>query len=167
MLPSINTTAKIQKKYTRVTESGKSVTSLQLSVGEKNKNGEYDNFYFDATFWGKSSDFVDSYFNDGDFIEVKGDLITTSYAKDGGTKVYKTEIKFPKASFPPRGNRDDSHSGGYQAPQQYQTQNSNSHEAPSQGQCRQPQHPTDQSHGNESSGQAGFPEMDMDSDLPF
>lgn len=99
MLPTINTTAKIQKKNTRLTQDNKSITSLQLSVGEKNTKGEYDNFYFEATFWEKSADFVNNYFNEGDFIRIKGDLITTSYTKDGGAKVYKTEVKFPKAFF--------------------------------------------------------------------
>jgi len=111
MLPTLNTTAKIQKKYTRVTQSGKSVTSLQLSVGEKNPKGEYDNFYFDATFWEKSADFINNNFSEGDFIAIKGDLITTHYAKEDGTKVYKAELRFPKASFVPK-SKDN------QAPQQ-------------------------------------------------
>jgi hypothetical protein len=37
MLPTINTTALIQSKDTRHTQSGKQVTSLRLSVGEKTK----------------------------------------------------------------------------------------------------------------------------------
>jgi len=121
MLPTLNTTAKIQKKYTRVTQSGKSVTSLQLSVGEKNPKGEYDNFYFDATFWEKSADFINNNFNEGDFIAIKGDLITTHYAKEDGTKVYKAELRFPKASFMPKSKDNQAPQQSHQSTQGYQT----------------------------------------------
>lgn len=159
MLPTLNTIAKIQKKYTRVTESQKSVTSLQLSVGEKNSKGEYDNFYFDATFWEKSADFVDNYFNEGDFIGIKGDLITTNYAKEDGTKVYKTEVKFPKAFFPSSNKHK-------------QTSNDNNH-----GHNDQPKYTYDNGDGNETQmtpptsntePTSNIPEIDIDdSELPF
>jgi len=143
MLPTINTTALIQKKYTRRTETGKNITSLQLSVGEKNTKGEYDNFYFDATFWEKGADFVDQYFNEGDIIAIKGDLITTNYAKEDGTKVYKTEVKFPKASFVPKPKT------------QHQDTPQNNHSQPSQA----PQTPTQDQGG-------ALPDIDT-SEIPF
>jgi single-strand DNA-binding protein len=121
MLPTLQTVALIQSKDTRQTQSGKQVTSLRLSVGEKNKNGEYDNFYFDATFWEKASEFVDQYFNEGDLIEVKGDLITTSYDKNG-TKVYRTEVKFPKASFPAKPKNSQNNVPQNEAPRQAEQQ---------------------------------------------
>lgn len=123
MLPTINTIATIQRKTTRHTQDNKQITSLSLSVGEKNKKGEYDNFYFDATFWEKSAEFVDQYFNECDLIAIKGDLITTSYEKDG-KKVYKTEVKLPRASFAPKAKNVSSNQ------QQEQQHNSQQHSIP-------------------------------------
>jgi single-strand DNA-binding protein len=100
MLPTLQVTALIQSKDTKFTQANKQVTSLRLSVGEKDKDGNYANFYFNATFWENGAKFVDQYFNEGDLIEVKGDLITTNYTKQDGSKVYQTELRFPKASFP-------------------------------------------------------------------
>lgn len=102
MLPSIQLIAQIQEKQTRFTQDGKQITNLRLSVGEKNSKGEYDNFYFEATFWEKSAEFVNNNFNDKDSIEIKGDLVSTSYAKSDGSKGYKTELKNARASFVPK-----------------------------------------------------------------
>jgi single-stranded DNA-binding protein len=157
MLPTLHTTALIQSKDTRQTQSGKQVTSLRLSVGEKDKNGDYSNFYFNATFWEQGSQFVDKHFNEGDIIEVKGDLITTSYTKQDGSKVYQTELRFPKAGFPSKPK----------------TQNVNNNEAPLQGQYSQQQNTTTQNQKNELSSQQqsapyNIPEFDVNTyELPF
>ena len=117
MLPSINTTAKIQDLQTKFLQDGKQVTTLRLSVGEKNKKGEYDNFNFTATFWEATAKFVSDYFKTGDHIQVKGDLITTNYTNNAGVKVYSTEMRFPRAGFVPK-NKDEASAAGMQATQQ-------------------------------------------------
>lgn len=101
-LPTITLIGLIQKKETRQTQSGKAITALNISCGEKNSKGEFDNLYIKANFCGKRSGFVDQYFNEGDVIQVTGKLITTNYTKQDGSKVYETKFKFPEASFIPR-----------------------------------------------------------------
>lgn len=102
MLPIITVIGNVQKIETRQTTSGKSVTSMSVSCGEKNAKGEYDNLYIKADFWEKQSDFVSKYFNEGSTIAVTGKLVTTNYTKQDGTKVYETKFLFPQASFLPK-----------------------------------------------------------------
>ena len=102
MLPTITVIGNVQKIETRQTQSGKSITTVNVSCGEKNKSGEYDNLYIKADFWEKQSDFVSQYFKEGDVIAVTGKLVTTNYTKQDGTKVYETKFQFPQASFLPK-----------------------------------------------------------------
>lgn len=156
MLPTLQIIAKIQSKDTRTTQSGKNVTSLRLSVGEKNTKDEYDNFYFNATFWEKSADFVGNNFKEGDLIGIKGDLITTHYEKDG-RKIYQTEVKFPKAYFAPR---SQSNNNATQTPPQ----------SPQNGAYEQPTQNSNQNTENGLNSQRDILEVNIDmdsSDIPF
>ena len=101
-LPTLTVIGNVQKIETRQTQSGKSITTISVSAGEKNKSGEYDNLYIKADFWEKQSDFVSQYFKEGDVIVVTGKLVTTSYTKQDNTKVYETKFQFPQASFAPK-----------------------------------------------------------------
>lgn len=117
-LPIITVIGNIQKIETRQTQTGKSVTSVNVSCGEKNAKGEYDNLYIKADFWEKQSDFVSKYFKEGDTIIVTGKLITTNYTKQDGTKVYETKFQFPQASFVPKPKepQQSQPQSNYQAP---------------------------------------------------
>jgi len=101
-LPTITVIGLIQKIETRATQGGKNVTTINLSAGEKNAKGNYENLYIKADFWDKQSDFVSQYFKEGDAIIVTGKLVTTNYEKQDGTKVYETKFLFPSASFVPK-----------------------------------------------------------------
>lgn len=101
-LPILTIIGNVQKIETRQTQSGKNITTVNVSAGEKNKNNEFDNLYIKADFWEKQSDFVSQYFKEGDAIVVTGKLITTNYTKQDGTKVYETKFHFPQASFVPK-----------------------------------------------------------------
>ena len=101
MLPTLTVIGNVQKIETRQTQSGKSVTTVNISCGEKNAKGEFDNLYIKADFWDKQSDFVSKYFSEGKAIAVTGKLVTTNYTKQDGSKVYETKFLFPSASFVP------------------------------------------------------------------
>ena len=118
-LPILTFVGTIQKMETRTTQSGKAVTSLNLSAGEKNAKGEYDNLYIKADFWEKQSIFVSQYFKEGDTIIVTGKLVTTNYTKADNTKVYETKFLFPSASFVPK-PKDQTQNNNY--PNQDKTQ---------------------------------------------
>ncbi len=115
MLPTITVIANVQKTDTRQTQSGKSITSVNLSCGEKNAKGEYENLYIKADFWEKNSEFVSKYFKEGSAIIVTGKLVTTNYTKQDGTKVYETKFLFPQASFVPK-DKDSTQSNDYSQP---------------------------------------------------
>ena len=106
-LPTITVIGNVQKIETKQTQSGKSITSMNVSCGEKNAKGEYDNLYIKAEFWEKNSEFVSKYFKEGDAIIVTGKLVTTNYTAQDGKKVYETKFMFPQASFVPK-SKDDS-----------------------------------------------------------
>ena len=140
----------------RYSASGGAIGSSAIAVTKKFKKqdgtqGE-KTLFIDIVAYGRTAEIMNNYLQKGSSVLIDGELELDQWTAQDGSKRSKHKVKIDNLQM--LGSKD-------------QTQNSNSHEAPSQGQCRQPQHPTDQSHGNESSGQAGFPEMDMDSDLPF
>ncbi len=102
MLPTITIISNVQKIETRQTQSGKSITTVNVSCGDKNSKGEWENLYIKADFWEKQSDFVSQYFKEGSAIIITGKLVNTNYTKQDGTKVYETKFLFPQASFVPK-----------------------------------------------------------------
>ncbi len=100
MLPNTTIIGNVQRINQREA-NGKAITSVSISCGDKKKDGTYDNFYIDATFWENTALMVAKHFKEGSAIIVTGELITTNYDKNG-TKVYKTELRFPKVAFVPR-----------------------------------------------------------------
>lgn len=101
-LPTITVCGNVQKIETRQTQGGKNVTTVNVSCGDKNSKGEWENLYIKADFWDKQSDFVSKYFKEGSAIIVTGKLVTTNYQKQDGSKVYETKFLFPQASFVPK-----------------------------------------------------------------
>ncbi len=101
-LPIITVCGNVQKIETRQTQGGKNITTVNVSCGDKNSKGEWENLYIKADFWEKQSDFVSQYFKEGSAIIVSGKLVTTNYTKQDGTKVYETKFLFPQASFVPK-----------------------------------------------------------------
>lgn len=101
-LPTLTVCGNVQKIETRQTQSGKNVTTINVSCGEKNIKGDFENLYIKADFWDKQSDFVSKYFKEGSAIIVTGKLVTTNYTKPDGSKVYETKFLFPSASFAPK-----------------------------------------------------------------
>jgi len=112
MLPEITIIGNLKKIETKFIPSGKQVTKFQVECSEKNAKGEWDNLYISGEVWDKSAEFVSKYFKDGSVAIVTGKLVTKSYDKKDGTKVYENKFLFPQVHFAPKEKSND----GYSAP---------------------------------------------------
>ena len=114
MLPEITIIGNLKKIETKFIPSGKQVTKFQVECSEKNAKGKWDNLYISGEVWDKSAEFVSKYFKDGSVAIVTGKLVTKSYDKKDGTKVYENKFLFPQVHFAPKEKSND----GYSAPKQ-------------------------------------------------
>ena len=115
-LPTITIFGTLGRLQTTHTTTGKEVTKFQIECSEKNAKGEYDNLYLKGEVWEKASQFLNSYFKEGDVAVVTGKLITNVYEKNGA-KVYENKLSFPSISFPPKAKTGQSQQS---QPKQYQ-----------------------------------------------
>ena len=120
-LPQITIIGTLGRLQTTHTTTGKEVTKFQIECSEKNAKGEYDNLYLKGEVWEKASQFLNSYFKEGDVAVVTGKLITNVYEKNGA-KVYENKLSFPSISFPPKPKASQSQQV---QPKQYQKQVAN------------------------------------------
>ena len=120
-LPQITIIGTLGRLQTTHTTTGKEVTKFQIECSEKNAKGEYDNLYLKGEVWEKASQFLNSYFKEGDVAVVTGKLITNVYEKNGA-KVYENKLSFPSISFPPKVKASQ---GQQSQPKQYQKQVAN------------------------------------------
>lgn len=120
-LPTISLIGTLGRLQTTHTPTGKEVTKFQIECSEKNAKGEYDNLYLKGEVWEKASQFLNSYFKEGDVAVVTGKLITNVYEKNGA-KVYENKLSFPSVSFPPKPKASK---GQQSQPKQYQKQVAN------------------------------------------
>jgi single-strand DNA-binding protein len=102
MLPEITVIGNLKKIETKYIPSGKQVTKFQIECSEKNAKGEYENLYLTGEVWEKASEFLTKYFTEGNSAIVTGKLVTKSYSKADGTKVYENKLLFPNVHFVPR-----------------------------------------------------------------
>jgi len=123
MLPTITAIGNLKYLETKFTQSGKSVTSFTLNCSEKNSKGEYENLNIKGEVWEKASEFVQKYFKDGSVAIVTGKLVTDSYAKQDGSKVYTNKFLFPKIDFAPKDQDTQAPQQNYQQPSSYTQQN--------------------------------------------
>ena len=115
-LPVLSIIGTLGRLQTTHTSTGKEVTKFQIECSEKNAKGEYDNLYLKGEVWEKASQFLNSYFKEGDVAVVTGKLITNVYEKNGA-KVYENKLSFPSISFPPKAKVSQ---GQQSQPKQYQ-----------------------------------------------
>ena len=120
-LPQITIIGTLGRLQTTHTTTGKEVTKFQIECSEKNAKGEYDNLYLKGEVWEKASQFLNSYFKEGDVAVVTGKLITNVYEKNGA-KVYENKLSFPSISFPPKAKASQ---GQQSQPNQHQKQVAN------------------------------------------
>ncbi len=114
-LPIIQLVGTLKRTGLTYVPSGKALYKFQLECSEKNTKGEYDNLYISGELWDKQAEFANQYFKDGSVAVVTGKLVTKSYEKNDGIKVYENKLLFPSISFVPKDKSDNQES---QTPQQ-------------------------------------------------
>ena len=114
-LPIIQLVGTLKRTGLTYVPSGKALYKFQLECSEKNTKGEYDNLYISGELWDKQAEFANQYFRDGSVAVVTGKLVTKSYEKNDGIKVYENKLLFPSISFVPKDKSDNQES---QTPQQ-------------------------------------------------
>lgn len=75
----------------RRTDSGKAVTSFSIACDRDFKT-DIDVDFFSCVSFGKTAEFIDSYFSKGKMISILGKLQNRSWAAKDGTKRTVTEI---------------------------------------------------------------------------
>lgn len=114
-LPIIQLVGTLKRTGLTYIPSGKALYKFQLECSEKNTKGEYDNLYISGELWDKQAEFANQYFKDGSVAVVTGKLVTKSYEKNDGSKVYENKLLFPSISFVPKDKSDNQES---QTPQE-------------------------------------------------
>lgn len=85
----------------KVTETGKSTTTITLAVPRnyKNSEGVYDTDFLDCTLWTSIAENTTEYCKTGDMLGVKGRIQTRVIEGEDGSKKKKTEIVAEKVTF--------------------------------------------------------------------
>ncbi len=115
-LPIIQLVGTLKRTGLTYVPSGKALYKFQLECSEKNTKGEYDNLYISGELWDKQAEFANQYFKDGSVAVVTGKLVTKSYEKNDGTKVYENKLLFPSISFIPKDKSDNQSQNNMQNP---------------------------------------------------
>lgn len=95
-----------KKPECRETNSGKKVLKFTLAV---NRSKDISDF-ISCEAWNGTAEFIEKWFDKGSPIAVMGKIITGSYEKEDGTKVYTTDVRVDTANFIPKDKteRDES-----------------------------------------------------------
>ena len=99
---------------TRVTTTGKSVTSFSLAITRKykNANGDYEADFISCKAFGKTGELISQYCEQGDLIGIDGSIRTGSYTDKNGNKRYTTDVMVESVEFlkkkNTRSNKQDS-----------------------------------------------------------
>ena len=86
---------------TRVTTTGKSVTSFSLAITRKykNSNGDYEADFISCKAFGKTGEIISQYCQQGDLIGIDGSIRTGSYTDKNGKKQYTTDVMVESVEF--------------------------------------------------------------------
>lgn len=98
----------------KATNSGKSVCNFVVAVdrGYKDQDGNTQTDFLSVVVWGKTAEFVCSYFTKGQWIGIDGAVQTREYIDKEGNKRKAVEIRAERVFFV--GDKKDS--GGGQKP---------------------------------------------------
>ena len=81
-------------------ENSKAVARFTIAVDRKFKtDGEQNADFITCVAFGKTAEFVEKYFKQGNKIAVEGHIQTGSYTNKDGVKVYTTEIMVEQVEF--------------------------------------------------------------------
>lgn len=84
------------------TQGGSSITKFTLAVDRQyKKEGQPTADFINIVVFGKTGEFIETWFHQGDPISVTGRIQTGSYTKQDGTKVYTTDVIAESAEFVP------------------------------------------------------------------
>ena len=85
----------------RSTASGTSVSNFTIAIQRKFKdaNGERQSDFINCVAFGKTADFLKSWFSKGDMLSVEGRIQVRNYEDKDGKKVYVTEVVAEDVGF--------------------------------------------------------------------
>jgi len=100
---------------TRVTQTGKKVTSFSIALNEgKGAQGNDLVSYFNCSAWEKTADVIENYARKGTKVAIVGRLQNRSWDKPDGTKGYATDIVVSELEL--LSGRDNASEGEASAP---------------------------------------------------
>ena len=84
----------------RYTDNGKSIANFTLAVDRRYKqDGGQEADFIRCIAFGKTAEFIEKYFKQGNKIVVEGRIQTGSYTNKDGQKVYTTDVVVESAEF--------------------------------------------------------------------
>lgn len=85
----------------RATTSGTSIASFTVAIQRKFKdaNGERQSDFINCVAFGKTADFLKSWFSKGAMLSVEGRIQVRNYEDKDGKKVYVTEVVADDVGF--------------------------------------------------------------------
>ena len=89
-------------KNVEIEEKGdKKLANITLAIPRsyKNSDGEYESDFIDCVLWQAVAEDTAEYCHKGDIVGVKGRLQSSSYEKENGDKIFKTEVIAEKLTF--------------------------------------------------------------------
>ena len=86
---------------TTVTKTQTLITSVRIAIKKQYKNketGQYDSDFFNLKSFNKTADYIKSYLNKGDMVEIEAIVNNNNYTKENGEKVYQDAYIINKIS---------------------------------------------------------------------
>lgn len=100
----------LNKKELKNIGQGKVVINFNVGIKQsyKDKNGNYTMDFLPCIAFGKTAEFINTYFEDGDVIELVCAASPSSWINKEGTKINKIDFRVKEAMFGarPKKNRD-------------------------------------------------------------
>ena len=85
---------------TKTTQSGQTFARLTIAVDRYVKAGEQRKpDFINCTAWGKTAEFLATYFGKGKEILVEGRIQTGNYTDKDGKKIYTTDVVLDRVEF--------------------------------------------------------------------
>ena len=83
----------------KYSQSGTAVCQLRLATDRRRQNGQTEADWHSVVCFGKLAEAVSEYVQKGNRLFVTGSLAQTSYEREDGERVYRTEVRAQEAIF--------------------------------------------------------------------
>ena len=83
----------------KYSQNGTAVCQLRLATDRRRQNGETEADWHSVVCFGKLAEAVAEYVQKGNRLFVAGTLAQSSYERDDGERVYRTEVRAQEAIF--------------------------------------------------------------------